>query len=83
MSIHQSCAVKIIYNEYYIVHTLARILGLEIVFRASSEQEIGGGAAGASSGKSILIDMETFTRGLMDVYMPQGDEEKMKLLFRM
>ena len=34
-------------------------------------------------GKSILIDMETFTRGLMDVYMPQGDEEKMKLLFRM
>ena len=34
-------------------------------------------------GKSILIDMETFTRGMMDVYMPQGDEEKMKLLFRM
>jgi hypothetical protein len=34
-------------------------------------------------GKSILIDMETFTRGLMDIYMPQGDEDKMKLLFRM
>ena len=34
-------------------------------------------------GKSILIDMETFTRGLMDIFMPQGDEERMKLLFRM
>jgi hypothetical protein len=34
-------------------------------------------------GKSILIDMETFTRGLMDVYMPQSEEDKMKLLFRM
>jgi hypothetical protein len=34
-------------------------------------------------GKSILIDMETFTRGLMDFYMPQSEEDKMKLLFRM
>lgn len=33
--------------------------------------------------KSFLIDMETFTRGFMDIYMPQDDEEKMKLLFRM
>ena len=39
-------------NKLHIVHTPARVLGLEILFRPPSEQKNCGGAAEATSGKS-------------------------------